>query len=249
MPSGYLRTGMRIFFTLLVVLCAASCFGQTRISGTVYDISKSIPLPLVSVLTTSGKGTITDSLGRYSIVVNASDSIYFSYLNKPTTKFPVKSIPNIYAFDISLHVPVSELPMVKVTLPNYKKDSIQNRLDYAKAFNFKKPGIGISSGQGGAGVGLDLDEFINMFRFRHNKHMLAFQKRLEQEEIDKFIDHRFTKLTVRKITGLNGDSLTLFMKQFRPSYDFTKLSSEYEFLEYIKLASEVFRKPDEALDK
>jgi hypothetical protein len=79
--------------------------------------------------------------------------------------------------------------------------------------------------------------------------MLAFQKRLEQEEIDKFIDHRFTKLTVRKITGLNGDSLTLFMKQFRPSYDFTKLSSEYEFLEYIKLASEVFRKPDEALYK
>lgn len=239
---------MRIIFTLLLVLWGVCCFSQTRVSGTVYDISKSIPLPSVSVMTTSGKGTVTDSLGRYSIMVIASDSIYFSYLNKPTNKFSVKAIPNIYAFDISLHVPISELPAVKVNIPNYKRDSIQNRLDYAKVFNFKKPGIGVTSSDGGAGVGLDLDEFINMFRFRHNKHMLAFQKRLEQEEIDKFIDHRFTKATVRKTTGLTGDSLNVFMKEYRPSYAFTKISTDYEFLEYIKLASQVFRKPEEAAD-
>ena len=236
---------MRITFTLIFIIFATSAFSQVHISGTVYDISKSIPLPSVSVMTTSGHGAITDSLGHYNILVNPNDSIYFSYLNKPTIKFSVKAIPNIYAFDISLHVPVSELPAVKVNIPNYKRDSIQNRLDYAKAFNFRKPGIGVTSGSGGAGVGLDLDEFISIFRFRHNKHMLAFQKRLEQEEIDKFIDHRFTKPTVRKITGLTGDSLNVFMAEFRPSYEFTKFSSDYEFLEYIKLASEAFRKPEE----
>jgi hypothetical protein len=236
---------MRILFLSIFLTSALTSFSQIRVSGTVYDLSRSIPLSSVSVITTSGRGTVTDSLGHYTILVNEIDSIYFSYLNKPTTRFSVKAIPNIYAFDISLHVPVSELPLVKVNIPNYKRDSVQNRLDYAKAFNFKKPGIGISSGAGGAGVGLDLDEFINMFRFRHNRHMLAFQKRLEDEEIDKFIDHRFTKATVRKITGLTGDSLNLFMKQFRPSYDFTRFSSDYEFLEYIKLASGVFRKPEE----
>ena len=209
-----------------------------------FDISKSIPLPSVSVLTTSGRGTTTDSLGRYSIVVNESDSIYFSYLNKPTTRFPVKGIANLYAFDISLHVPISELPLVSVKSPNYHMDSLQNRRDYAKIFNYKKPGIGISSlppGAGGAGVGLDLDEFINMFRFRHNRSMMAFRRRLEQEEIDKFIEHRFTKATVRKVTGLTGDSLNVFMKEFRPSYEFTQVSTDYEFLEYVKLAAEVFR--------
>jgi len=123
-------------------------------------------------------------------------------------------------------------------------DSLQNRRDYAKIFNYKKPGIGISSlppGAGGAGVGLDLDEFINMFRFRHNRSMMAFRRRLEQEEIDKFIEHRFTKATVRKVTGLTGDSLNVFMKEFRPSYEFTQVSTDYEFLEYVKLAAEVFR--------
>jgi len=235
---------MRCFLILLLCCSSTIALCQTRVSGRVFDISKSIPLPSVSVLTTSGRGTTTDSLGRYSIVVNESDSIYFSYLNKPTTRFPVKGIANLYAFDISLHVPISELPLVSVKSPNYHMDSLQNRRDYAKIFNYKKPGIGISSlppGAGGAGVGLDLDEFINMFRFRHNRSMMAFRRRLEQEEIDKFIEHRFTKATVRKVTGLTGDSLNVFMKEFRPSYEFTQVSTDYEFLEYVKLAAEVFR--------
>jgi len=235
---------MRLVLIVAFVFCCFEGFAQLKVSGRVFDISKAIPLPAVSVLTTSGQGTVTDSLGFYVIDVNEKDSIYFSYLNKPTAKFPVKAIPNFYSFDISLHVPVAELPAVKVQLPNYRRDSLQNRRDYAKVFNYKKPGISVASGplgSGGAGVGLDLDEFINIFRFRHNRRMLAFQKRLQQEEIDKFIDHRFTKATVRKITGLTGDSLITFMKLYRPSYEFTQFSSDYEFLEYIKLAAAVFR--------
>jgi hypothetical protein len=35
--------------------------------------------------------------------------------------------------------------------------------------------------------------------------------------------------------------LMQFMKIYRPSYEFTKFSNEYEFLEYIKLASIEYR--------
>jgi hypothetical protein len=232
---------MRTLLTLVLVISACEAFSQLKVSGRVFDISKSIPLPSVSVLTTSGHGTVTDSLGNYSIEVSGTDSIFFSYLNKPTTKFPVRAIPNLYSFDISLHVPVSELPAVKVQMPNYRRDSLQNRRDYEKIFNYRKPGISVATSPSG-GVGLDLAEFISIFRFRQNRHTLAFQKRLRQEEIDKFIDHRFTKATVRKVTALTGDSLNTFMKEFRPSYHFTQLSSDYEFLEYIKLASVAFRR-------
>jgi hypothetical protein len=235
------KANMRLLFTLILLITFSGAFSQLKVSGRVFDISKSIPLPSVSVLTTSGRGTVTDSLGFYSIEVDEKDSIYFSYLNKPTTRFPIKAIPNFYSFDISLHVPVAELPTVKVQMPNYRRDSLQNRRDYEKIFKYRKPGISVATSPSGAGVGLDLDEFINIFRFRHNRHMLAFQRRLQQEEIDKFIDHRFTKATVRKITGLTGDSLMTFMKIYRPSYEFTQLSNDYEFLEYIKLAGEVFR--------
>ncbi len=234
---------MRLVFIISSILSFINLHAQIRVSGTVYDASRSRPLEAVSVLSTSGQGSTTDSSGRYIILVKEEDSIYFSFLNKPTGKFPVRSIPNIFQFDISLHVPVTDLPMVKVKLPNYKRDSIQNRMDYRKAFDFRKPGIGITSAQGGAGIGLDLDEFISIFRFRQNRRMLAFQKRLLQEEEDKFIDHRFTRGIVKEITGLAGDSLTRFMKEYRPSYEFTQLSNDYEFLEYIKLAWLQFIQP------
>jgi hypothetical protein len=71
--------------------------------------------------------------------------------------------------------------------------------------------------------------------------MMAFKKRLILEEQDKFIDHRFSRAVVKKITGFNADSLNNFMALYRPSYEFAQISNEYEFLEYIKLASIEYR--------
>ena len=227
---------------VLSLLCKASA-AQVIIKGRVYDISRTQPLGSVSVLSTSGTGTVTDSAGYYTILVDETDSIWFSYLNKPTPKFAVASINILNGFDISLHVPVSELKEVKILPKNYKKDSLQNRLDYAKAFDFKKPGISLSNPSSGSfGVGLDLDAFINMFNFRKNRRMAHFRDRLIQEEKDKFIDHRFTKALVRKITKLTGAEQDDFMKVYRPSLDFASNATDYEFAEYIKLAAQEYMK-------
>ncbi len=225
------------------LLVSAPAFSQVMIKGTVYDMTRKLVLPGVSVLSSSGGGAVTDSLGNYSIVVSESDSIWFSYLNKPTPKFAVNTITNPNSFEVALHVPVVELKEVRVVPRDYKFDSTQNRLDYAKAFNYHKPGLAITNpSSGGFGVGLDLDQLINMFSFRKNRRMAAFQQRLIQEEQDKYIDHRFTKPFVRKITGLTGSELDFFMKNFRPSYEFAIASSDYEFAEYIKLAWQLYEK-------
>lgn len=207
-----------------------------------YDSSRNYPLEGVSVLTTSGRGTATNPDGIYEIEVVERDSIWFSYLNKPTMKFPVLKILNPIEFDISLRVNIPTLKEVRIPLKNYKLDSIQNRIDYAKAFNYKKPGLKTVTPQYGVGAGFDLDEIINMFRFRRNKSMASFQKRLLQEEQDKFIDHRFSKALVRRLTMLNGEELDSFMLLYRPSYAFTKLASDYDYQSYIKKALVRFKK-------
>ncbi len=222
-------------------LCATPLRAQVKISGTVFDMTRTLVLPGVSVLSTSGIGTSTDSNGNYSIEVSERDSIWFSYLNKPTPKFAVSNIVNQNAFDISLHVPVTELKEVRVVPRNYKMDSLQNRLDYAKGFNYKKPGIKLADPPGGFGVGLDLDEIIGMFNFARNRRMAAFRQRLIREEEDKAIDHRFTRGLVKKLTGLDDLALDDFMKRYRPSYQFAMTSTDYEFGEYIKLAYDAFR--------
>jgi hypothetical protein len=215
--------------------------GQVRVSGKVFDMTQSIPLQSVSVLSTGGTGKVTDSTGHYMIFVNEKDSIWFSYLGKATPKFPVVGITNIQNFEISLHVNVTELQRVTVKLPNYKLDSIENRLEYEKAFNFKKPGIGVTTSPGG-GVGMDLDEFIDMFHFQRNKRMLSFQERLIREEQEKFIEHRFSRPLVVKITQLKGTELDTFMIRYRPSLFFTQKATDYEFQLYIKDCFEKYQR-------
>ena len=217
-----------VFFTLHVM-------GQeVTIHGTVFNMYKTRPLDGVSVLCNCGRGTTTDSNGNYVIRVNLSDSLRFSYLGRATQMFPVSAMNSTTGFDIALHVKPTELSEVRVAPRNYRMDSLQNRKDYEKIFNYQKPGLAITDGQNGAG--LDLDQLINMFRFKRNRRLAAFQARLVEDEQDKFINHRFTRYIVKKITGLNSDSLDAFMFRYRPSFQFAKVASDYEFYDYIKLA-------------
>ncbi len=205
-----------------------------KVRGYVYDSSRNFPLEAVSVISTAGKGTYTNADGFYEIEVGEKDSIWFSYLNKPTIKFPVLKMATPLSFDISLQVNVPTLKEVKVRPRYYRQDSIQNRLDYAKIFNYEKPKLRpvVTSG----GVGFNVEEIINMFRFRRNRSMESFQKRLLIDEQDKFIDHRFNKALVRRLTLLDGEELDSFMRVYRPSYTFTKVAGEYEFQYYIRTA-------------
>lgn len=190
----------------------------------------------VTVLSTSGKGTVTNAEGFYEIEVSEKDSIWFSYLNKPTMKFPVINISNPMSFNISLQVNVPVMKEVKIKLKNYRQDSIQNRLDYAKIFNYEKPGLKTVTPSYGGAAGFDLDEIINMFRFKRNRSIASFQKRLILEEQEAFVTHRFSKQLVRRLIPLTGDALDSFMRVYRPSYLFTRYAGDYDFQLYIKTA-------------
>ncbi len=230
-----------VFVFLLLFFKTTPVAAQYKIRGTVYDSTRTYPVGFVSVLSTSGKGTATNVYGEYEIEVAEKDSIWFSYLNKPTVKFPVLKIATPFAFDISLQVNVPVLKEVKIRPRNYRQDSIQNREDYAKVFNYRKPGLSVVTPQYGAGAGFDLNEIINVFRFKRNKSMLSFQKRLLAQEQEKFVDHRFSKGLVRRLTAFTDNTLDSFMRIYRPSYMFTMLAGDYDFQKYIKDAAERFK--------
>jgi hypothetical protein len=229
------------FFLLLAFGSLKAVSQQVVIHGTVFNMYKTRPLDGVSVLCSCGSGTTTDSNGNYYIRVAASDSLRFSYLGRATQMFPVSMMNSAASFDIALHVNPTELSEVRIAPRNYYMDSLQNRIDYQKIFDYKKPGLSITDGTNGTGAGIDLDELINVFRFRRNRRLLAFQSRLEADEKDKFIEHRFSIYIVKKITHLDGDSLDAFMFKFKPSYQFTKTATDYEFYDYIKLAFEDYK--------
>ena len=202
------------------------------VKGTVYDSTGTRPVPYVSVITNSGNGTITDVYGNYKIQMQTNDSLWFSYLDKPTHKYAYTDIRTPHSFNISIKMYIHNLPEVKIAPRNYRKDSIENREVYAKIFDFSKPGISVVSTDGG--VGLGLTELINIFRFNRTKRMLSFQRRLVRQEEDKYIEHRFYKGLVRRLTGIDEDStLHDFMTRYKPSYLFITQASEYDLFQYI----------------
>lgn len=84
----------------------------------------------------------------------------------------------------------------------------------------------------GMGIGLDLDMLIDG---KANRRMEALQSRLEWEEKDNYVDHRWNKALVKRVTGFESPMLDTFMRQYRPSYEFIQsCKTEYEFYKYIQ---------------
>ncbi len=216
---------------------------QFLLGGTVYDSSKINMVEGVRVVSTGGLFTMTDSLGGYHLMVNEKDSVSFFFRNKPTQKFAVKSIPDPSHFDISLRVTVkgkySMLKEVVVYSKSYRQDSLENRKAYADVFEYRKPGVRTSMQDGVAGA--DLDELINIFRFKRNKRLHAFQVRLEAQEQEAYINYRFNKTLVKRISQLQGQQLDSFMILYRPSYEFVSMADEMTFDQYVLNASYEFK--------
>lgn len=232
-----------IIFFIILLLSAEKVFAQYRVKGYVYDSSRAYAIELVTVQTTAGRMTLTDSTGFYSIEVAEKDSVWFSFLGRPTPKYPVLKIADVSRFDISLRLKADVMKVVKIRTRNYKEDSLLNRKDYAKAFDFKRPSFGSMTSVTSSGVGFDIGEIIRLFQFRKNRTMEKFRERLEQEEKDKFIDHRFTKGLVKRLTGIvQEDELADFMKKYRPTFEFAAGTSDYDFQFFIKIAYDEYKK-------
>jgi hypothetical protein len=229
----------RAYFILIpiagLLLFSKHTTAQTwELKGNVYDISAQTPVELVTVLTTSGRGTMTDSSGRYKILVSEKDSIYFSYQNRVTGKYPVAKMADQTQFNMSLHIHVFSLPNVTVRGRSYQSDSLINRREYAKYFNFSKPNPLSSINVGPTGVGMDPNQIINMFRFKRNRQLAELQQRLVRDEQEKYVDYRFNKAFIKKLTLLDGEPLRLFMARYRPPYDYAVLTNELEMGYYIQ---------------
>ena len=231
------------FFILLFTILGGTASAQYRVKGHVLDSSRTIPIEAVTVQSTAGHMTMTDSTGAYTIVVGEKDSLWFSFLGKPTPKYPVLKIADVNQFDIALHLKMDVMREVRIKTRNYKEDSVQNRRDYAKVFNFQRPSLGTMTSISGAGVGFDVQEIIRLFQFRKNKSMERFRERLEQEERDKFIDRRFSRGLGKRPTGIEKEEeLADFMQRYRPTMEFTVGTSDYEFQYFIKIAYQEYKK-------
>ena len=110
-----------------------------------------------------------------------------------------------------------------------------------------KPGIRLGGGNqqllgpSGLTIGLDLVEIINMFRVKRNRNLQFLQTRLLKQEQEKYVQYRFTKRFVIKLTRLEGEELDRFMNYCRPSYEVLGLLNDLELGYYIEKKYQAFK--------
>ena len=59
---------------------------------------------------------------------------------------------------------------------------------------------------------------------------------------EKYVNYRFNKIFVRRVTQLKSPLLDTFLVWYRPTYEFASTSSELDFNQYILNASYHFKK-------
>ena len=73
-------------------------------------------------------------------------------------------------------------------------------------------------------------------------HLLRCGMFVQLEDQEKYIDYRFNKISVRRITGLEGKDIDSFMVWYRPTYEFVATADEIKFNQYILNASYQYRR-------
>ncbi|AHF17547.1 peptidase associated/transthyretin-like domain-containing protein [Niabella soli] len=234
---------LRALTIFILLLSAATAFSQTKtyLKGNIFLYSNDTPVPGATITNLNTRqSSVSTSAGTYQIPASNKDIIVFSSsgLKSDTVKVEEQLLKTGY--DVGLTVDGKLLKNVTVT-SSYQLDSLRRRGDYAKIYE-KQPGL-TGGNTPEAGFGLVLSP-ISYFSKRAKKTR-QFRKRLKKEEEDAYIDYVFSPMWVSKLTGLKGDSLHLFLYQYRPTYDMARMLDRPSMIAYINdRYKEFIRKKD-----
>ncbi len=229
------------FTVILLVFFFSHCANaQETVTGKIFSSATDSIISSASITNKNIRQTVTAIKdGSYSIRASEGDTLIFSAIGFVPDTVAVQFFMLISTYDVTLQMKIISLENVKVS-SNYQQDSLMRR-NYYKSIYKKQPGITGFNGPAD-GVGITLSPISYFSKKAKEKRVL--KKRLIKQEKETYIDFRFPADWVKKLTGLSGDSLSLFLYRYRPSYDFCRKTDGQGMIIYINDQLKEFRKPD-----
>lgn len=229
-------------FTLVALLLCLNVYGQ-RLSGIVVDaMGQPVPGALISV---KQNRTISNNQGLFELpAVNPADTLYVFSMGFMSAALPLTGIKDY----IRVTLYAKSLPLKQVDIMgsrSYRQDSVRNRRDFARQFNYKHPtvadafGTGYASRQPGELFSVNPLALVKVFTYKHSS-AYKLQQQLLADERQTFIDSKFNARVVTAAVPAHGDTLTIFLKCYRPALDFARNATVYDMLLYIKTSYKQF---------
>jgi hypothetical protein len=237
---------MRYVFYSFVLLLGFVLNGDAQqfLTGKVYVKGSTDTLISVSIHNiTAQRYDLSDEDGSFRVQAMPGDHISFSSVGHRTDTITVTASMLTASYPVYLEIKAQTLATVRVgEFSNYQLDSLDRRKDYAWVYDHGNTPR-MEKQREGDGVGVQLNVFRNSSAAAKNRERL--EKRLQKEEQDYYVDFRYNKDYVAKITHLQGDSLKSFMKKYRPSYDYCRKAAMVDILVYINDCYKLYVKPAE----
>lgn len=227
-----------ILSTFVLLSCTVSA--QQPFMGKIYKKGSKEVLNSVSIQNmTRLTYNLSDQGGNFRIQASDGDTLIFSSAGYQTDTLFVTS--NMFAGEYQVHMEpkVVTLAAVRVgSLSNYQLDSMERRKDYDWVYGRRGSTPLVDKKKAGDGVGasMTLPSFSS-----GDRQIERLRKRLVTEEEDFYIDSRFTREYVTRLTHLQGDSLDQFMAKYRPAYKWCRMATNTDMLLWINDSFKKFK--------
>jgi len=232
-----------ISFLLLFSLSGSS---QQFLTGKVYKRESTEPLVSVSIYNLSRRiHDLSEESGSYRIQVAPGERVSFSSVGYRSDTLTVTADMLAGDYPEYLEPRVQTLQTVTVgSLSNYQLDSMARRNEYSWIYEHGNVNRLEKDRKGADGVGVSIDLFKNASSIDKQRERL--KKRLLKEEQDYYVDSRYSREYVSRLTHLRGDSLQKFVTTYRPTYDFCRKAATVDILVFISDSFKKFKNGEHA---
>lgn len=234
---------MKHIVGLFILLCSAFLPGlllaQDRVHGIVFDKQTRQRVSRVFIYNSANdEGGYNNLKGEFEIIAKPGDVLIAAV----SGYFPDTLVvsPGKTTYTISLERSAIVIDEVSIIARRSPEEQLRrNMKDYSTAYRKGDVGPIFSVGPTGAGVSIDA---IWKLISKEGKNARRLQDIIERDYRESVIDYRFTPEIVRSTTGLTGEALADFMRQYRPSYFFVMGADEYNLVYYIQSSYAQYRK-------
>ncbi|WP_343701909.1 carboxypeptidase-like regulatory domain-containing protein [Chitinophaga sp.] len=243
-------TRLFLFFALACLLAGgitntahAQFESPVLVRGQITDESGKLVLyPATIRNKTTGARTFSDNGGYYRINANMGDEILISFIGYVPDSFKVRNTAGTEVHDVRLKLRESFLQEVEVSgkWNPYQLDSIARYEEFKPWLETRNRTLVDTSKRSTGGFGLVFSPFTR--GSRKEKDLRKFKKLFDEHEKQAYVDYRYSKSFVSRVTGLGGDSLLRFTQKYTPTYEMLRGMNNETLIFWISVRAKQWRK-------
>lgn len=220
------------------------------VRGQITDPIKKLTLYPATVRNKSTNAKVfSDNGGYYRINARKGDLIIVSFIGYVSDSFTVANYAGTEAHDVRLREQERFLPGVEVSgkWNPYQLDSISRAEEFKPFLETENRSLVDKSKRGQGGFGLVFSPFSRYSQ--KEKDLRKFKKLYDEYDKQSYIEYRYSKAFVSRVTGFTGDSLLQFVYKYTPSHDLLRNMNNETLIYWISVRAKLWKRDPKATMK